>query len=165
MTLFPRQAPPVHYPVRRSPLMLKVLLALSCISGIGILLWAFWGAANSLGLVVSAACFWVAAFACLHHYWRTLFIGVLLWDGQSWALTGAISNGTPRTLLASPVILVDAQRFLCLQVMLPTRKSLWLFLEFSTQPERWLDLRRALYVRMKSDSQVLTKTSGPSSSN
>lgn len=52
------------------------------------------------------------------------------------------------TLSSSPEILLDLQSYLWVHAI-TGRGHVWLWLERSAQPERWMDLRRAVYSRAK----------------
>ena len=66
----------------------------------------------------------------------------LHFDGQRWALSGArpVREGRVEASL-------DFQSWMLLSLSEPGRSRRWLFLERATDPQRWLDLRRAVYSR------------------
>jgi len=95
-----------------------------------------------------ALCAWLlAACGALHFWWHQLS-GTIRWDGQSWAVAD-LSGGAVTALSGPPEILLDMQSHLWVIVSPAGRRRLWLWLERSSQPERWMDLRRAVYSRAK----------------
>ncbi len=133
-------APPVQYPVGRSFGVGIFVLCLHSLAALVILLW--WVQAPALGgrhwagLVVMA----IAGVCSELHWWRSP-VGVLRWDGQQWHwLCGSVSES-----LEPPVVCLDLQRYMLLQVRVGGGRRLWLHLEQGAFPQRWLDLRRAVY--------------------
>ena len=117
------------------------VLCLHSLAALVILLW--WVQAPALGgrhwagLVVMA----IAGVCSELHWWRSP-VGVLRWDGQQWHwLCGSVSES-----LEPPVVCLDLQRYMLLQVRIGGGRRLWLHLEQGAFPQRWLDLRRA-YIR------------------
>jgi len=135
-------APSVTYPVGRS------LLA----GGVGALLWL-------LGVVVTVqwirqspvsgwrlvAAVMVPALAALAAGWNWWIMprGTLAWDGQSWTWTGAAGIN-----FGAVEVCLDLQYFLLLHFR-SQATSRWLWLERNRSPERWDDLRRAVYSRAR----------------
>jgi hypothetical protein len=76
---------------------------------------------------------------------------VLQFDGQAWTLgQTAKSFSGPLALSVPPEVLLDLQAHLWLRVVPIGHACQWLWLERSSQPERWMDLRRAVYSRARS---------------
>jgi hypothetical protein len=68
--------------------------------------------------------------------------GELCWDGQYWLLDGGGERGGA---LAS--IHLDLQSLMLVRLAPAGGGTQWLWLERRAAPERWRDLRRALYAR------------------
>ena len=136
-------APPVQYPVGRSFRVGAFVLWAQVVAAWVMLLWWMQSPAPGvrhgagLGLVaIAGACAW-------WHWWRSP-VGVLHWDGQQWHwMCGPVS-----ALLESPVVSLDLQRYMLLRVRMvgaSGRSMVWLHLEKAAFPQRWLDVRRAVY--------------------
>lgn len=151
MALNHRRPPSVVYPVERSR-TLGLLLALFLAAG-GVVLggWAALGMrSGAIGWL--AACLWMLALAGVVHFWRSQRCGVIRWDGQSWALEGTLqgpSPGTSLALAAPPEVLLDLQSHLWIKICPRDAHPAWIWLERKAQPERWTDLRRAVYSRAR----------------
>ncbi len=65
----------------------------------------------------------------------------LRWDGQHWVLMQG-----PEVILVQPRVVMDLQRHMLLHLRFqaPAKGQCWVWPAASSQPERWLDLRRAL---------------------
>ena len=70
-------------------------------------------------------------------------MGQLAWDGQAWRWDSRGYQAGEVTY--SVTVAFDFQSVLLLRVGNPARASLWLWAEGSAFPQRWLDLRRAVY--------------------
>jgi len=147
-----RHPPTVQFPVRRSR-ALAWLLALFLVGAaagvVGWLLQAGGRQAPALHGLAAAGCWLLAAASAVHYWWRQP-AALLRWDGQFWVLETA--SGTPRAAgppatVGAPVVLLDFQTHLWVHVQAEGRARTWLWLERSACPERWLDLRRAVYSR------------------
>ena len=151
MTLLSRRAPSVQYPLRRSRVLGALLLAL-LFTGAGVV--AAWVSSGARDVVLSAAValgLWLSAAAGAAHFWWSQPRGVLQFDGQVWTLgQTAKSFSGPLALSVPPEVLLDLQAHLWVRVVPMGRASQWLWLERSSQPERWMDLRRAVYSRARS---------------
>jgi len=76
---------------------------------------------------------------------------VLQFDGQAWTLgQTAKSFSGPLALSVPPEVLLDLQVHLWVRIVPIGHSAQWLWLERSSQPERWMDLRRAVYSRARS---------------
>ncbi|MBH1957486.1 MAG: hypothetical protein I8H91_11800 [Burkholderiales bacterium] len=135
-------APPVVYPLGRSLFLGRLLLGLWLAGVCCVLLW--WNATRQLDGRMALAVFSVllAGFAA-----RTsrdnLPHGQLAWDGQAWRWE---SPGYQTGVAAQELsVVADFQRRLLLRLENQASASLWLWVEQSAMPERWLDLRRAVY--------------------
>ena len=75
--------------------------------------------------------------------WICLPDGQLAWDGDVWRWESAgYQAGIAEHELS---VVADFQHSLLLRLENQARASLWLWVEQSTMPERWLDLRRAVF--------------------
>ncbi|MFY3384563.1 hypothetical protein [Paracidovorax sp. MALMAid1276] len=143
-----RSPPSVSYPLGRSLALGGLLIALAC-AGLGVLsLWAWMGASDKVGAVWASFALWGAFSVAAFHLWCHQWCGVLRWDGRYWQLDRAPGqSGDSRALSGAPAVLLDLQSHLWISVAPLGLGRTWLWLEQSRQPERWLDLRRAVYSR------------------
>ncbi len=112
-------------------------------------LWLWLGVARSpLPAMFAAAGAWLAAAGGAWHWWRGQFHGELQWDGQQWVLDGLVPGRPPLLLQGAPEVQWDLQGQLWVGVQAAQGgRRFWLWLECRLQPERWPDLRRAVYSR------------------
>lgn len=143
MTL--HSAPPVTFPVGRSRFPTQLLLGLWTA---GLLLTSVWGytlGPMAVGNWRSLAGFLAVAaagFAAVHA-WRHRPTGLLAWDGLVWRWeSGGYQTGISEYSL---LVLADLQSRLVLRLENQAGAPLCLWLERSAFPDRWLDLRRAVY--------------------
>ena len=151
MTLLSRRAPSVQYPLRRSRALGALLLAL-LFTGAGVVAaWVGFGARDAVVSAAVALGLWLSAAAGAAHFWWSQPRGVLQFDGQAWTLDQtAKSFSGPLALSVPPEVLLDLQAHLRVRIEPKGHSSQWLWLERSSQPERWMDLRRAVYSRARS---------------
>ena len=151
MTLLSRRAPSVQYPLWRSRVLGALLLAL-LFAGAGVAVaWVSSGARDAVVSVAVALGLWLLAAAGAAHFWWSQPRGVLQFDGQAWTLDQtAKSFSGPLALSVPPEVLLDLQAHLWVRIVPIGHSSQWLWLERSSQPERWMDLRRAVYSRARS---------------
>ncbi len=151
MTRLSRRAPSVQYPLRRSRVLGALLLALLFIGAGVVAAWVGFGARDAVLSAAVALGLWLSVAAGAAHFWWSQPRGVLQFDGQIWALDQmAKSFKGPQTLSVPPEVLLDLQAHLWVRVVPTGHSSQWLWLERSSQPERWMDLRRAVYSRARS---------------
>lgn len=97
-----------------------------------------WGWRFAVSLLV-AVCTGAAAFL----NWQTRCNGQLAWDGECWHWD------TPGDLLVAQEstlsVIADVQSGLLLLFETEGNTKRWLWVEQVSQPERWMDLRRAVY--------------------
>ena len=135
-------APPVVYPLGLSQVLGRWLLAL----------W-FAGLLATLGWVDGAAQIdWRMGLAffvlfgtgmAVRRGWRRTPNGQLAWDGESWRWeSSSYQTGSAEQRLC---VIGDFQRVLLLRLENQSGARLWLWAERSAMPERWMDLRRAVY--------------------
>ena len=91
-----------------------------------------------LGFTAVALC-GIAGFRAL----KSSPVGQLVWDGQHWHC----ESPAYQTGMAEYEVLVaaDFQKIVLLHIKNHANASLWLWAECAAAPERWLDLRRAIY--------------------
>ena len=144
-------APPVVYPLGRSHFLRGVLLGLWL--G-GLLLVVFWFLTARhfdwrIGLAFLAV---LAAGMAARSSWRRLPTGQLAWDGGAWRWESAgYQAGISEQDIA---VIADFQSRLLLRLENRAGANLWLWLERSAFPERWLDLRRAVYSVQRSPTMM-----------
>lgn len=84
--------------------------------------------------------------------WKNSPVGQLAWDGQFWRWEGpGYQAGVAEQKLS---VVVDFQNLLLLRLENPAHAHLWLWAERHALPERWLDLRRAVYSPQKAVKQA-----------
>lgn len=131
-------APPVSYTVGRSRFYLWVILMLLLTALVFAVTWLFQssGAGWSARLMVGWLPFMVGV---LLWDWRSSPTGILQWDGRSWLWTAAGDHPVSQVSVQ-----LDLQDVLLLTCEMATGRRLWLWVQHSAQPARWLALRRAL---------------------
>lgn len=148
-----KSAPSVVYPARSSVALAWILGVILLAAAVVIALWAVSdGAANSgryAGVCVATAAWALAALAALH-FWLHQFRGDVRWDGSMWLLQStATGQPDPRSgvLKGAPRPLIDLQSHLWVVLTAADDQRMWLWLERAHHPQRWTDLRRAVYSR------------------
>ena len=130
------------YPLGRSSFLGATLLALWLCGLILALLWL--DAAQRLDWRTGAA---FAAVLCAGvsagSGWLKLPMGQLAWGGKTWRWESASYQTGGAEYEVS--VVADFQSGMLLRLENPASASLWLWSERSAFPERWLDLRRAIY--------------------
>ena len=92
-----------------------------------------------LGALASVLLAGVAAFAG----WKNSPVGQLAWDGRVWRWeSSGYQSGVAEQHLS---VIADFQSLLLLRLENQAHARLWLWVERGTFPERWMDLRRAVY--------------------
>lgn len=148
MTL--HNAPPVVYPLGRSRFLGALLLGLWLLGLFALLLWHFQGAAQLDWRFALMGVFVLGAGIAANIAWQNAPVGRLAWDGQAWRWESlAYQAGTVEYELC---VLGDFQHLLLLRLENPDHANLWLWVERRAMPERWLDLRRAVYSPRKVSS-------------
>lgn len=143
-------APAVRYPVGRSFFQGRFLLALGLT---GLLTGGMWThASGTLGrsqFLFFAVLAMVLSLAV--HAWRQSDTGLLAWGGESWIwTTGQQSTG------GSMSVHLDLQLLMVLTLRDDQGRSVWLWVERSSDPIAWCALRRAIYA----DKQTRAATGG-----
>lgn len=136
----------MSYPVGRSVFQGALLFAVWGGGAVLTLVWMAWGWAHEVvpgwraGLAGAAV---LAAGAGAVSLWRSQPVGRLAWDGQVWRWeSGRYSSGITDYRLA---VVADWQGRLVLRLVNAAGAPLWLWPERRAFPERWPDLRRAVY--------------------
>lgn len=161
-----RRPPAVVYPLRRSRVLGLVLAALLVAGGAGLLGWGLQGAQSAIpqATVWGAAGLWILSVSSALHFWWHQVLGFLRWDGQCWMLEPDQAGAAVFALSGAPQVLVDLQSRLWVCVRFLSGGYAWLWLERSSQPERWLDLRRAVYSRARPGADNTDETAPASAS-
>lgn len=147
MNRLSRRASAVRYPLRRSAAF-GFVIALMVIAGAAVLVaWALLGAHSYEIGVMAATCLWVFAAASVFQFWQSQWVGSLNWDGRAWSLDGETAQSVSWVVSEQPEVLLDLQTHVWLCVSCTEHRRVWLWLDRSCQPERWMDLRRAVYAR------------------
>jgi len=140
-----RDAPPVTYPVGRTPRLAWALGGLwlagaAAVSGALVSVLALPGPSLAAGGLLAAVV--VSGLGCLV-FWRGQRARTLLWDGERWRLKPDDHDGGEQARLHARM---DLQRALLLSLEQPAaRRRTWLWAERARDPARWHLLRCALY--------------------
>lgn len=143
-----RTAPPrLVYGCERPPRAAGLgLLAVAGLGAAVLLLWALTGAGP--WPAVTGLLLWALAAAWALRCWRRWPRGQLEWDGAQWWLWA--QHATRAQLVAGvPQLHWDGQGFMLLGVALAAGGRRWLWLQRSSAPALWGDLRRAVYWRAR----------------
>jgi toxin CptA len=131
-------APSVTYPVGRSRFAAGLLLLTWLLGGVAIALWGLQTQAPGWRLAAGALC-WVTAGALAGAHWWRSPSGTLTWNGADWSWSGRADAGVLEVCL-------DLQRSMLVRHV-ASGESQWFWLERASQPQRWDDVRRAVYSR------------------
>ena len=141
MTL--HNAPPVVYPLGRSRFLGALLLGVWFLGLFAVLFWHFQGSAQLDWRLALVGCSVLGAGIAAGIAWHRTPVGRLAWDGEVWCWKSpGYQAGTVEYKLC---VLGDFQHLLLLRLENPDHACLWLWVERRAMPERWLDLRRAVY--------------------
>jgi toxin CptA len=141
-------APPVVYPLGRSRFLGVLLLGLWLCGLLLVLAWFFLGAGLLDWRIALALACVLGAGAAAYAGWRNAPAGQLAWDGEVWRWESpGYQAGVAEYGLS---VLADFQHALLLRLENQAHACLWLWMERRSMPERWLDLRRAVYSPHKS---------------
>ncbi len=138
-------APFVRYPVARSTVLGGYLAGIAVVNAVVLVAWALSDAVKTPLHLGVAFLVWMLGALCAWSLWARSPVGELVWSGQSWSIE------TPADMQSVPAleVHVDLQAFLWLRLRRHGLRPQWIWLERSRAPERWLDLRRAVYSRPK----------------
>ena len=146
-----RNAPSVIYPVGRCAFHARALLVLATIVAAALLGWRFGSAVDArlwLAMLLGAV-LWLAW--ALRGWWRSP-VGRLHWDAQATNLPSLVVGAWfwqgGAALEPQPVqrleAALDLQRLMLLRLHAAQPVPRWVWVEQTSDPARWLDLRRAL---------------------
>ncbi|MBK6556831.1 MAG: hypothetical protein IPL15_01715 [Comamonadaceae bacterium] len=130
-------APSVRFPVGRSHFLARLLL-LVWLAGFLALAWAWPQPGWRWGLAAAVLLLGAAGGA---QFWIRMPMGALSWDGRVWRSPNA------QELDGAPIVRLDCQRWMLVQLQGADHAGDWLWLEAATDRLHWADLRRALYAR------------------
>jgi len=135
-------APSVSYPFQRSLVQALIYLVVWFSAFAVVCSWIWVSQNKNLALLVGLAATILAGLACFTG-WKSSPVGQLVWDGQYWHWESmAYQSGMAEYEV---FVAADFQHALLLHITNHANATLWLWAERSTLPERWLDLRRAVY--------------------
>ena len=145
-----RNAPSVMYPVRRCAFAGQLLLVLAAAvaaalwgwhgSGVDIRLWLAMLAGAMLWLLWALRTWWCAPTGQLH--WDALAAGLSNTEAGAWFWLDSAGLASQPVLGVEQVL--DLQRVVLLRLRSAGLASRWLWVQQTSDPVRWLDLRRAL---------------------
>jgi toxin CptA len=134
-------APSVSYPAGRSRFA-ALLLAGAWLLGCGVVLLWWRHSPDAWRLAAASAALAVAGVAAAWN-WRHQPRGTLDWDGQGWSWSAHPGMAAGRLEAA-----LDLQHTLLVR-WTAAGASRWIWLARAERPERWDDLRRAVYSRAR----------------
>lgn len=137
-------APAVRYPVVRSRWLASALVLWSLAGGLALAAWVAGGAGMQFGAIAPAGLLWLACSALAAWFWRTSPCGTLAWSGSEWTLEPP-QGMAAGVVCATLQVRLDLQRCLWVRCQPDSGRALWLWLERGSAPQRWGDLRRAVY--------------------
>ncbi|MDL9998408.1 hypothetical protein QTI24_07350 [Variovorax sp. J22P240] len=145
-------APSVNYPVGRSRYAERLLLGLWALGVLGVTVACVQAAGFDWRQGILALSAAVAGLAAWTGVLRCTDPADLSFDGQHWSISG---HAALRTAQASVVL--DLQALLLVHLSEPARARRWVWVDRRAMPERWRDLRRALYSRAPSPEPTAQK--------
>jgi toxin CptA len=135
----------------RSRFLGALLLGLWLCGALLTLLWFLQGSGQFDGRLVLALLLLAGAGAAAGIGWRNAPAGQLAWDGEVWRWESpGYQAGVAEYSLS---VLADFQHVLLLRLENQAHACLWLWMARRSMPERWLDLRRAVYSPHKAATQ------------
>lgn len=150
-------APPVVYPLGRSRSQAWALSGLWIACWVSAAVW-FYTTGKFDGRGFFAAVAILLAGAAAGWGWKNAPVGRLAWDGQLWRWeSSGYQTGTAGAKL---VVIADFQQLLLLRIENQAHASLWLWAEQNALPERWLDLRRAVFSSQKASGGARRQNPG-----
>jgi hypothetical protein len=137
-------APAVRYPVPRSARAGRALVWL-CLAPAAPCLYGWASGLPAVALAAICAS-WLLAAAVILLQWRGMRAGQLRWDGQAWWWLPDDAARVDEHAV-SIVLHLDLQSGVLVRMVGAPGRVHWRWLERSSAPARWGDLRRALYQR------------------
>ncbi len=138
-----RNAPSVSYTVGRSRFLVLGMVFVWLLGVAATLAWWSAAASHDWRPGLGAAAVLLSGWA-LWHGVRHLPKGMLRWDGQSWSWheQEALALSLP-----APQVVLDLQGLMLIRWPGQTDLPSFLWVDATSDPARWLDLRRALHAR------------------
>jgi hypothetical protein len=135
-------APSVSYPLGRSR-FLGLFLLFGWSMAAAVTIW-WWRSAppGDWRPLMGALCCLLAGLAMTAGWWRSP-LGQLQWDGTNWYWESEVYQASAE--LNAPVVALDLQSAMLLRLDNPAGAVWWLWAERAALPERWLDMRRAVF--------------------
>ena len=145
-------APSVTYPLGRSHWQAFLLSAFWLVAFLLAGVWTLGsqqlGWRQAAGFITVMGAGWAARYG-----WKNAPVGQLAWDRQVWRWEGpGYQAGVAEYELS---VALDFQNVMLLRVENQAHAKLWLWAERRAFPERWLDLRRAVYSPHRSPSGMV----------
>ena len=150
-----RHSPAVTYPLRASQLLRNGLWVVLILQAVLLALWAVEGAGHGRWQwlrMAGAVAIWSGCAVWGWQAWRAMPVGVLQWDGVRWHLEAGPTGDPAHPLKGALWVRLDLQSHLWVCLDEPGGRRTWLWLERQGAPERWGDLRRAVYSRPKPEA-------------
>lgn len=148
-------APSVNYPVGRSPLVARVLVAAWVAGACTVAGWRYQIDRNvdmtDWRMWVLIAALGMAALGVRRAIRKQPSRGELRWDGQYWLLHADREQGG-----AIATVHLDLQMLMLVRVAPAEGPAQWLWMQRDLAPSQWRALRRALYSRPPSTENVTT---------
>ena len=114
--------------------------------------WLQQGAGDSQTRLTVATGVWLCAAGASVHFWHQRIEGVLHWDGLRWLLEIGPHGSSLKSLEGALWVRLDLQSHLWVCLEDSSGRRRWLWLERTGAPERWGDLRRAVYSRARPEA-------------
>ncbi|WP_311733333.1 hypothetical protein [Variovorax sp. Sphag1AA] len=130
------------YPVGRSRDAERLLIALWVLGICAVIVASVQSAGIDWRDGVLLVCAIIATLAAWTGVFRSSSRANLIFDGQSWSMSGGIDLPT-----AQAAVMLDLQWLLLIRLREPVGATRWVWVERNAMPQRWRDLRRALYSR------------------
>jgi hypothetical protein len=137
-------APSVTYPVGRSRVLGGLLVFLWLAGAAALTGWSLLSDALTWRHALSFLCLIVCGMGAAYN-WRQMVEGELCWDGQYWQW----SKHDARVAGGRLTVCVDVQSRMLLRLKRAGQAPCWFWAERALRPQRWSDLRRAVYSRPK----------------
>lgn len=135
-------APPVVYPLGRSRFQACLLAGLWCAGAFSILLWVYASPPIDWRVYFAGLAVMTSGLAAFIG-WKNTSVGQLVWDGQSWRWEGSDYQAGISDQHIS--VIADFQHLILIRLEDEAQKSMCMWCERASFPERWLDFRRAVF--------------------
>ena len=143
--------PPVSYPIVSSSFLGMCLLGL-WLAGFSSVMVVVQRASHLDWRMVLALLCVLAAGVAARRGWKNMPNGRLAWNGEAWCFQHLDRQAS--TAWHTLKVVADFQHRLLLRLENQAPAGLWLWVERGAMPERWLDLRRAVYSPHKSSEPL-----------